>query len=335
MALRQPITTVGLIDDYCLSYRQVFEDVRLYECFKFLHVGMLSPLARKTLPEIAKITGLKDGQSLHHFLRDAAWKIEQLRAIRVHLIRAQIGSRPISLCIDATGDVKKGSATDYVARQYIGNLGKTENGIVSVNAYAVLDGITYPLLFKIYKPKSRLKATDESKTKPQLAVEIVHAVQAMGLVIERVLADSLDGETWKFIRTLETLKLPYIVAIRSNHGVLMPTGQRVRYHRWRAYDQPLADHPTQRRYIREIIFGTRCSVRYYQITKGSTDNPDKADSWFIMTNLTGNISLSVGSQYTLRTWIEMDLPQCPHKSRFVDAEEPSCFGLTSLIPLVA
>ena len=309
IASREPIATVGYIDDYCLVYRSVFEDVRLYECFKLLHVGILSLLPRKTLPEIAKITGLKDGQSLHHFLRDADWKIEQLRAIRLHLIRVQIGSRPISLCIDETGDVKKGSATDYVAKQYIGNLGKTENGMVSVNAYAVVDGITYPLLFKVYKPKSRLKATDEYKTKPQLAVEIIHEVQAMGLVIERVLADSLYGETWNFISTLETLKLPYIVAIRSNHGVLMPQGQRVRYNRWRAYDQPLADHPTQRRYIREIIFGTRRSVRYYQITKGSTDNPDKADSWFIMTNLTGNIILSIGSQYTLRTWIEYGFKQ--------------------------
>ena len=81
----------------------------------------------------------------------------------------------------------------------------------------------------------------------------------------------------------------------------LPKGQRVRYNRWRAYDQPLAAHSTQRRYIGEIIFETRCKVRYYQITKGSTANPDKADSWFIMTNLTGNIILSVGSQYTPRT----------------------------------
>ncbi|MBD2074284.1 hypothetical protein H6F86_10355 [Phormidium sp. FACHB-592] len=33
-----------------------------------------------------KLTGLKDGQSLHHFLRDATWQVEQLRAIRLYLI---------------------------------------------------------------------------------------------------------------------------------------------------------------------------------------------------------------------------------------------------------
>ena len=301
MELRQSVATVGFIDDYCWLYRSIFADIRLYEYFKYLHVGILSPLPRKTLPEIAKLTGLKDGQSLHHFLRDGVWGIEQVRAIRLHLIRQQVGTRPISLCIDETGDVKKGSTTDYAAKQYIGNLGKTANGVVSVNAYAVVDGMTYPLLFKIYKPKSRLKAGDEYQSKPQIAVEIIRQIQAMGFVIERVLADSLYGESGDVTGVLNQLKLPYVVAIRSNHGVLMPKGQRVRYNRWHPYDQPLAEHPTQRRYIREIIFGTRRSVRFYQITKG--------DTWFIMTNLTGDIISSVGSQYTLRNWIEYGFKQ--------------------------
>jgi SRSO17 transposase len=309
MELRQSIATVGFIDDYCFLYRSVFSDIRLYECFKYLHLGILSPLPRKTLPEIAQLTGLKDGQSLHHFLRDGVWRVEQVRSIRLHLIRQQIGTRPITLCIDETGDVKKGSTTDYVAKQYIGNLGKTANGVVSVNAYAVVDGITYPLLFKIYKPKSRLKTRDEYKSKPQLAIEIIREIQAMGFVIEQVLADSLYGESSDVTGVLHQLKLPYIVAIRSNHGVLMPKGQRVRYNRWHSYDQPLAEQPTQRRYIREIIFGTRRKVRYYQITKGSTDEPDKADTWFIMTNLVGDIILSVGGQYTLRSWIEYGFKQ--------------------------
>jgi SRSO17 transposase len=191
MELRQSVATVGFIDDYCLLYRSVFSDIRLYECFKYLHVGILSLLPRKTLPEIAKLTGLKDGQSLHHFLRDGVWQVEQVRAVRLLLIRQQIGTRPIRLCLDETGAVKKGSTTDYAAKQYIGNLGKTANGVASVNAYAVVDGLTYPLLFKIYQPKSRLKAGDEYQSKPQIAVEIIREIQAMGFVLERVLADSL------------------------------------------------------------------------------------------------------------------------------------------------
>ena len=49
------------------------------------------------------------------------------------------------LCFDETGDRKKGKTTDYVAHQYIGNLGKLANVMVSVNAYGILDHITFPL----------------------------------------------------------------------------------------------------------------------------------------------------------------------------------------------
>lgn len=113
--------------------------------------------------------------------------------------------------------------------QYIGNLGKTENGIVCVNAYALVDNITIPLLFKIFKPRHRLKKGDVYKTKPQLAEEIIRELLAFEFKFKRVLADSLYGESGNVIRVLEELNLNFIVAIRSNHGVLVGPGQRVRY----------------------------------------------------------------------------------------------------------
>jgi len=109
---RKPIATVGFIDQYCQAYRSLFGDVRSFEQFKFLHVGMLSELPRKTLPAIAKLVDLQNGQSLHHFLRDGVWDVELLRAARLSLIQPIIGQRRIVLCIDETGDVKKGQATD-------------------------------------------------------------------------------------------------------------------------------------------------------------------------------------------------------------------------------
>ena len=57
-----------------------------------------------------------------------------------------LGKREIALIIDDTGDRKKGKKTAYVKRQYIGNLGKVENGIVAVTAYGVFEGITFPLM---------------------------------------------------------------------------------------------------------------------------------------------------------------------------------------------
>lgn len=184
MVPRQPAQpSVTFVNEYCQNYQHLFREVRTFEAFQWLHLGIISELPRKSLPQIARAVGLKDGQALHHFLRDAPWKVSHLRATRLWLIKQLIGEQPIVLCIDETGDAKKGQATDYVARQYIGNLGKTENGIVSVNAYALVDGLTYPLLFKIFKPHHRLKVGDEYKTKPQLAVELLQELRAYGFTI--------------------------------------------------------------------------------------------------------------------------------------------------------
>jgi len=80
------------------------------------------------------------------------------RQHRLKLIEQALGEREIVLVIDDTGDRKK--HTDYVKRQYIGNLGKIENGIVAVTAYGLINNITVPLLFEVYKPKERLKPED-------------------------------------------------------------------------------------------------------------------------------------------------------------------------------
>ncbi len=60
---------------------------------------------------------------------------------------------------------------------------------------------------------------------------------------------------------------------------------------------------TEDRYIREIVFGKRRNIRYWQITTDSVELPENT-TWFIMTNLPGDIQKSVGNTYGLRTWIE-------------------------------
>lgn len=314
---RSPITTVSFIDDYCNHYQDLFSDVRNFEAFKFLHIGMISELPRKSLPAIAKSVGLSNAQSLHHFLQRTPWQVEQFRARRLELIKQLIGKRSITLCIDETGDKKAGKTTDYVAKQYIGNLGKTENGIVSVNAYAVVNNITYPLLFKIFKPRSRLQPGDVYRTKPQLAVEILQELEKWKFQIELVLADSLYGESGDVVHELQRLKLPFIVAIRSNHGVLVALLQKIRYNRWRAYVQPLSHRPDETRYIREIVCGKSRS-RYYEISKTDNPNTNPLETWFIMTNYHSSWQLQLGKRYSLRGWIEYGFKQVKNELGWAD-----------------
>ena len=63
--------TVAIIDQYCEAYKDIFPEVRSYECFKYLHQGIISAIKRKSLPEIAKVVGISSHQSLHHFIANS------------------------------------------------------------------------------------------------------------------------------------------------------------------------------------------------------------------------------------------------------------------------
>lgn len=276
---RSPQPSVKFIDEYCAIYRNIFPEVRSFESFRNLHLGMISPIKRKSLPEIAKIVGLENPQSLHHFLTESPWNVEELKKQRLELILKLLDGRSIILIIDETGDTKEGKTTDYVKRQYIGNVGKIENGIVVVTAYGVIDNMTFPLSFEIYKPQERLQSGDKYKSKPEIAADLIRELQVMGFKFELVLADSLYGESHSnFINVLKQLELSFVVAIRSNHGVWLPEGQNIRYNKWREFYRVFTDGSRKIRYIREVIFGKRGEIRYWEITTDKAKLPEDRKS---------------------------------------------------------
>jgi len=108
---RPAIPTVTFVDECCQRYQDLFPDVRSFEAFKYLLMGMLSELKRKTLPAIAKAVGA-DAQALHHLVAYAPWSVQEVRKRRLSLLRQALDGRSVVLCIDETGDRKKGKTTD-------------------------------------------------------------------------------------------------------------------------------------------------------------------------------------------------------------------------------
>ncbi|MEL6553694.1 MAG: IS701 family transposase [Cyanobacteria bacterium J06621_11] len=222
---REARPTLGFVDEYCELFADLWPEVRSFEAFKYLHVGMISDLKRKTLPAIAKAVGLDNEQGLHHLPTGSPWSVTRLRRRRSSLILELLQGESLILLIDETSDCKKGHQTDYVKRQYIGNVGKRENGIVTVTAYGLFKGMGILLYFEVFKPRDRLKPGDTYQTKPQIAGAIIRELTSFGFHFKLVLTDSLYGESGSnFISMLEALNLPYIVAIRSNHGVWVLEG---------------------------------------------------------------------------------------------------------------
>jgi SRSO17 transposase len=306
--------TIKFVDDYCEWYRKLFPEVRSFEAFKYLHIGMISDIKRKTLPAISRVVGLSNEQGLLHFLTESLWKLSHLREARLKLILQVLAGREIILIIDETGDKK----TDYVKRQYIGNLGKIDNGIVAVTAYGLFEGMTFPLMFEVYKPKQRLLEGDTYQSKPQIAAKMTRELQAMGFKFQLVLADSLYGESdSNFLSVLYELQLDFVVAIRSNHGVWLPKGQKVRYNRWQPYNRVFSDGKQEKRYIREIVFGKRRALQYWQVTTDPETLPENS-TWFIMTKVPGIKYKEVGNLYGLRNWVEYGLKQSKNELGWAD-----------------
>jgi SRSO17 transposase len=308
-ASRDAKPTVQFVDDYCQHFAPLFPEVRSFESFKFLHLGMISELKRKSLPAIAKVVGLENSQSLHHFLTESPWSAQQLRQQRLLWTLKVINGRKIILLIDETGDCKKGKTTDYVKRQYIGNVGKQENGIVAVTAYALVEGMILPLCFEVYKPRERLKEGEEYATKPEIAARIIRQLKTMGFEIQLVLGDSLYGESkTNFVNVLDELKLSYILAIRSNHGMWLPEDQQVYHEPWQCFTRTFSNGTSETRYVQEIVFGKRRQKQYYLLTTDPKTLPENATS-YVMVSAPEVTLQEIGDHYGFRTWVEYGLKQ--------------------------
>jgi SRSO17 transposase len=100
---------------------------------------------------------LPRAQKLHWFLCESTWDERQIQAERLKLLRDNPATAPKAqgaLVIDETGVSLDGHKTAHVARQYLGNVGKIENGVVSVSSLWADEDVYYPLEVEPYTPES-------------------------------------------------------------------------------------------------------------------------------------------------------------------------------------
>lgn len=73
----------------------------------------------------------------------------------------------------------------------------------------------------------------------------------------------------------------------------------------------------QQHFIRELVFGHRHGVRYYEITTDPARLP-RETTWDLMTNLPGAIEHTVGNTFGLRAWIEYGFKQAKDELGWAD-----------------
>jgi SRSO17 transposase len=102
-----------------------------------LVLGLLADLPRKNCWTIAEHAGQANPDGLQHLLARAVWDHDGLRDDVRDYVTEALGDADAVLVIDETGDLKQGTTTVGVRRQYTGTAGKVDNAQVAVYlAYA-------------------------------------------------------------------------------------------------------------------------------------------------------------------------------------------------------
>jgi hypothetical protein len=131
-------------------------------------------------------------------------------------------NRGFTLIVDDSGHRKSGNFTAGVGRQYIGEIGKTENGIVVVTTHLYDGKKSLPLDIELYQHASSLpegKEDLEFKKKPELALTLVDRSLERGYRPGIVLIDAGYGNNTTFLLELEKRKLKYIGGVAKNRKV--------------------------------------------------------------------------------------------------------------------
>jgi SRSO17 transposase len=200
------------------------------DCLRGYLDGLLLPSERtKALTALANtepIVGAQQpaAQRLQWFLSEAAWDVTVLTQRRIEVLRHDPVTAPSAdgaLIVDETGDRKDGTQTAHVGRQYLANLGKIDNGVVSVSTLWADARIYYPLEVEPYTPARHFtdgKHDPAFRTKPAIALDLVERAVASDMPFRAVVADSLYGEHGGFLAGLERLGIGYVVALKPSHA---------------------------------------------------------------------------------------------------------------------
>ena len=166
---------------------------------------------------------------LHHFISEADWDGHGVMGEVARQVQMSLSALPgeQGLLLDECGWAKAGSKSVGVGRQYIGALGKTENGQVGVFAGLVRGPHAGLVGARLYLPQAwcgdaarcqqaRIPLADRAyRSKPELAASLVEELLGSGAVTaDWVGGDALYGGSPKLRQALQTLGQAYVLDVQ-------------------------------------------------------------------------------------------------------------------------
>jgi SRSO17 transposase len=202
-----------------------------------LVLGLMSDLPGKNCRTIAEHAGHATPGGLQHLLARAVWDADGVRDDLRGYVTEHLGDTDAVLVVDETGDLKKGSRTVAVQRQYTGTAGRVENAQVAVYlTYATRAGHAQ-IDRALYLPASWADDQDrraaagvpdeaELATKPELARQMIVRALDGGAAAPWVTGDEVYGACPGLRRELETRRVGYVLAVACSHQITTTAGQK-------------------------------------------------------------------------------------------------------------
>jgi len=220
-----PAAMPPCFERWCQRFDDVFTHKSQKREFRHYLGGLLGESERKNLFQIAENAVGVTYHRLHHFLTEAPWSSAKVNERRLQLMnkcsQTRI-SRGFSLIIDDSGHRKSGNFTDGVGRQYIGEIGKTDNGIVVVTTHLYDGRKSLPLDLELYQHADSLPEGKQDplfEKKPELAIKLIDLTLSRGYQPGIVIVDAGYGNNTSFLLNLENRKLKYLGGLAKNRKV--------------------------------------------------------------------------------------------------------------------
>ena len=208
-----------------------FGRVELRRRARALVGGLLADLPRKNCWTLAEHAGDPSPDGMQHLLARGVWDHDGVRDDVRELLVEHLGDPEAVLVVDETGDLKKGTATVGVQRQYTGTAGRIENAQVAVYlVYASRAG--HALIDReLYLPQGWIDDPDRMQaagvpdqvgfaTKPALAARMIGRALDAHVPAAWVAGDEVYGANPALRAELQARSIGYVLAVACDHPVV-------------------------------------------------------------------------------------------------------------------
>jgi SRSO17 transposase len=230
-----PVGWQAIFDAVMARVAKRFKRVEPRRRMRLFVEGLLSDLPRKNCWTISEHAGEATPDGMQHLLTRAVWDADAVRDDVRDATVKHLGDTDAMLVVDETGDVKKGTKTVGVQRQYTGTAGRIENAQVGVFlTYTTKIGHTL-IDRELYLPRCWADDTDRCATagvpedttfatKPELATRMILRALDAGVPARWIAADEVYGAHPRLRAELEEQQIGYVLAVACDHRVTTPMG---------------------------------------------------------------------------------------------------------------